>query len=157
MRTVVVALSVVVLACAGAGRGATSAGATACAVDFQLRVSNLDCVVSSPLVGVALDGRISERVVVRGGEIARFSYDALSRPVTVEIGGQTTSYVYDAAGRVVRGAVSGGSSVDYAYDAGGRLTSAGDWSFGYSDQGLVRVAAPDGSATESRTTRRASS
>jgi YD repeat-containing protein len=41
-----------------------------------------------------------------------------------------------------------GTSVDYAYDATGRLTSAGDWSFGYSDQGLARVAAPDGSTTE---------
>lgn len=138
----------VVLACAGAGRAAVSTDATTCAIGFQVRVSNLDCAVSGPAIGVTLDGRISERVLVRGGETARFSYDTLGRPVAVDLGGQTTSYVYDDAGRLVRGAASGVPPIDYAYDAAGRLISAGDWKFGYSDQGLVRAVAPDGSATE---------
>src|SRR5262249_20729059 len=123
-------------------------GATSCAVDFHARVSNLDCSVAGPAVSVALDGRISERVIVRGGDTARFSYDALGRPVAVDVGGQTISFLDDDAGRLVQSGASGGPTIDYAYDAAGRLTSAGDWRFAYSDQGLVRALAPDASTTE---------
>jgi YD repeat-containing protein len=138
-------LLLVVLMVLGSVPGAAAsvtAGVTSCAVDFNARVGNLDCVVAAGDVQVDLQGGLSIAVPVAGGEQVHFAYDAAGELVSATVDEATTAYQYDDTGRLLRS-----GETRYAYDALGRVTAAGDWRFAYGDLGLVQVVAPDGSTT----------
>jgi YD repeat-containing protein len=59
------------------------------------------------------DGAPITTVAVPGGEAGRFAYDPFGRLVRADVGGRTTTYQYDDAGRL---AVPGGNVVAYDYD-----------------------------------------
>jgi YD repeat-containing protein len=147
LRILLIAL-LLLLVCISTASASVCSGATACSVDLDDRTSNLDCVVEIPGAHVTLQGELSISVRIRGGETSRFSYDAAGRLVSAGAGGGTTSYAHDDAGRVLRSATSDGETASYEYDAVGRVTSARGWRFTYSDQGAVRMIAPDGSMTD---------
>ena len=52
-------------------------------------------------------------VAVPGGEAGRFAYDPFGRLAWADVGGRTTTYDYDDAGRLVG---PGGNVVEYDYD-----------------------------------------
>ena len=52
-------------------------------------------------------------VAVPGGEAGRFAYDPFGRLARADVGGRTTTYDYDDAGRLVG---PGGNVVEYDYD-----------------------------------------
>jgi YD repeat-containing protein len=97
-------------------------------------------------------------VAVGSGEAARFAYDALGRPIRADVGGRTTTYEYDAGGRLV---APGGNVVEYTYDPVvveyeydeqrriRRVSSAaGTASLAYDRPGrLVAITGPDGGVT----------
>jgi hypothetical protein len=70
---------VIALVCVSTAGASVSAGATTCSVDFQVRASNLECVVEMPGARVSLQGALSIAVHVGAGEASRFSYDATGR------------------------------------------------------------------------------
>jgi YD repeat-containing protein len=78
---------------------------------LALAVVTLAVLVAAP--SAMADGAPVATVAVPGGEAARFAYDALGRPVRADVGGRTTTYEYDAAGRLVG---PGGNVVEYDYD-----------------------------------------
>jgi uncharacterized protein RhaS with RHS repeats len=97
-------------------------------------------------------------VGVPGGETGRFAYDPFGRLVRADVDGHTTTYDYDAGGRLVG---PGGSIVEYSYDPEvveyeydeqGRLRRvfgpAGIASLAYDRAGrLVAVTGADGGVT----------
>jgi YD repeat-containing protein len=138
-------LLLMVLTALGSVPGAAASvtvNATSCAIDFNSRSSNLECVVAAGDVNVDLHGGLSIVVPVTGGEEARFAYDSAGLLVSATVGQATTAFLYDETGRLLR---SGENR--YAYDSLGRVTAAGDWRFAYGDLGLVQAVAPDGSTT----------
>lgn len=56
------------------------------------------------------------------GRLATFSYDTRGRMLSSQISGRTTSYQYDAAGRVTQVTRPDGRYAAYSYDAARRLT-----------------------------------
>jgi YD repeat-containing protein len=78
---------------------------------LALAAVTLAVLVAAP--SAMADGEPIVTVAVPGGEAARFAYDALGRPVRVDVGGRTTTYEYDDAGRLVG---PGGNVVEYDYD-----------------------------------------
>ncbi len=120
-----------------------TAGSTACALDFNSRTKNLECLVAAGDVRVDLHGGLAIAVPVAGGQAARFAYDSAGRLVSATVGDETTPFQYDDAGHLIRG-----GDVTYAYDSLGRVTSAGAWSFAYGDLGLIRAVRPDGSTMQ---------
>jgi YD repeat-containing protein len=120
-----------------------TAGSTVCALDFNLRTKNLECVVAAGDVRVDLHGGLAIAIPVAGGQAARFAYDAAGRLVSATVADETTAFQYDDAGHLIRG-----GDATYTYDGLGRVTSAGAWSFAYGELGLIRAVGPDGSTVQ---------
>jgi uncharacterized protein RhaS with RHS repeats len=78
---------------------------------LALAAVTLAVLVAAP--AAMADGEPIVTVAVAGGEAGRFVYDPLSRLVRADVGGRTTTYDYDDAGRLVG---PGGNVVEYTYD-----------------------------------------
>ena len=135
----VLVLLLVALALIPGGAAAATAGSTSCALDFNSRSNNLDCVIAAGEVQVDLHGGLSIAVHVAGGASARFAYDAAGQLVSASVNEETIAFQYDDAGRLIRS-----GDVSYTYDSFGRVTSAGAWAFAYGELGLMRATGPDG-------------
>lgn len=83
---------------------------------------------------------------------ASFTFDNEGHPLTRTDAGGTTSYTWDARGRLARVSLPGGQAVSYTYDAMGRRNSrtdgGGTTSFLYDGGDVVRDLGPDGSAVD---------
>ncbi|HZS58216.1 MAG TPA: DUF6531 domain-containing protein [Gemmatimonadaceae bacterium] len=65
-------------------------------------------------------------VVDPNGLTTQLTYDARLRIATRSVGGETTSYGYDAVGQLVRVTLADGSFLAYTYDLAHRLTALAD-------------------------------
>lgn len=91
------------------------------------------------------DKQLTRTTPVTGSSLAAkdFTYDEWGRPKTATDGrGNTTTYTYDAAGRVLTQAFSDGTAtVSYTYDADGRATKrvdgSGTTTYGYDQLGRL--------------------
>jgi YD repeat-containing protein len=130
------------------GASAVRVGATACSVDLRASNGNLDCSLTVPGGQLSLGGAPTITTGVPGGEAATIGYDSAGRVVRTDVAGQTTSYTYDPDGRLSAFVDPGGMMTRYEYDSLGRLVAAGDSSFVYSDDGLVRAVVGEGDVVE---------
>ena len=138
MSRVLLGALAIALASVPAAGSAVSAAA-GCSVDFQARNANLGCELAIAGGRLGLDGTPILTSAVAGVETATFGYDSLGRLVRADVSGRSTSYSYDAAGRVSALVEPDGETVRFAYDGLGRLTAAGVESFAYSPSGLARA------------------
>ncbi len=65
-------------------------------------------------------------IVDPNGLTTTFAYDGRQRLISRNVGGETTSYNYDAAGQLTKITLPDASSLSYGYDAAHRLTSIED-------------------------------
>ena len=63
-----------------------------------------------------------------GAVLSKFAYtrDALGNPLSMTTQEGTTTYRYDAAGRLIGATLPGGRTLEYSYDAAGNRTSSSD-------------------------------
>ena len=66
------------------------------------------------------------RVVDSNGLITDIGYNWRGLPTAVTVGGETTTYSYNGAGRLTNVLLPSGASLTYGYDAAGRQTSISD-------------------------------
>jgi YD repeat-containing protein len=127
---------------------AVQIGSTDCSLDVRARSGNLECTLATAGGGLSLGGSPSITTAVSDGEAAALGYDAFGRLVRADVGGRTTSYMYDEAGRLSAIVDPGGETTSYEYDSIDRVVAAGDSRFVYSDQGLVRATGDQGDIVE---------
>lgn len=130
------------------GASAVRIGATECSVDFRANNGNLDCTLTVPGGQLSLGGAPTITTGVPGGEATTIAYDSAGRVVRTDVAGETTSYTYDPEGRLSAFVDPGGMTTTYEYDSLGRVVAAGDSSFLYSDDGLVRAVLREGDVVE---------
>jgi YD repeat-containing protein len=66
------------------------------------------------------------RIVDPNGVISDISYTWRGAPAAVTVGGETTSYSYDGAGKLLQVVYPTGATLTYTYDAAGRQTGVFD-------------------------------
>jgi YD repeat-containing protein len=131
-RRLILIVLAIGLVLAPSGASGLVVGATECFVDLQATNDNLACTLAPLGLQLKLDGSAAPMIAVRGGETARFTYDAAGRPVRIAVGAAITSFVYDEAGRVILRSDPAGNITRYVYDALGRLVTAGEfWTWEY--------------------------
>ncbi|MCC6510565.1 MAG: RHS repeat-associated core domain-containing protein, partial [Pirellulaceae bacterium] len=77
----------------------------------------------SGVIGYAYDSNGNVTQLTHAGRVVTYSWDAMNRLTTVSIGTQSTSYVYDALGRMIELQYPNGLREQYAYGVDGRLSS----------------------------------
>jgi YD repeat-containing protein len=66
------------------------------------------------------------KIIDPNGLITDFTYTWRGAPVTVTVGGETTTYSYDGAGKLLQVVYPTGASLTYTYDAAGRQIGVSD-------------------------------
>jgi YD repeat-containing protein len=141
-------LLTIALAIVPGAASAVRVGATECSVELPTSNGNLECALTVPGGQLSLGGVPTITTGVPGGETATIAYDSAGRVVRTDVAGRATSYRYDAEGRLAAFVDPSGETTTYEYDSLGRVVAAGDSSFGYSDDGLVRAVLGEGDVVE---------
>ena len=76
------------------------------------------------------------------GVLTDITYDLRQRLTSVSVGGQTTSYTYDAAGQLTRVTLPDASFVAYSHDDAHRITAVTDNKGNRIDYTLINTSAP---------------
>jgi YD repeat-containing protein len=148
MRSLAFLVIAVSVTLTGTGAAAVSIGESDCSVDLGAPSGSLGCTLAIAGGLLRTSGSPLVTVDVPAGTTARFRYDSNDRLVAADVGGDVTSYSYDETRRLVARVDGAGQVTTYTYDSVGRLVSAGDWSFLYSDLGLIRATTPTGGVVD---------